>query len=149
MRFVLGLVGFGLLSTASFAQSPAPVPTAVPGHVIKLVKLPNGDYTVPMKELQGSGESGNVTLHPQGMSTLVRVYVFGSHRHKHRFNLRSGSDCVNAGATNAVPLKPAVPGEASETLVSVPIENFSSKSYVIDMENATNERQFPEACAKI
>jgi hypothetical protein len=134
-----------LTTSAAFAQSS---PAVAPTHSIKLIKLPNGDYTVPMRELTGSGVSGKVTLHPQGPKTLVSVYVFGSRKHKHRFNLKSGSDCMRSG-TGTVALKPAVPGQPSQTIVSVPIENFTSKDYVIDMQNATAERQFEEACAKL
>jgi hypothetical protein len=146
MKNLLRLTAFVLLGTSALA---GPVPSAGPTDSVKLIKLPNGDYTVPMRELEGSGEEGKITLHPEGLNTLVTVYVNGKHRHHHRFSLKSGSDCANAGATNAVPLKPAITGEPSQTLVSLPIENFSSKNYVIDMQNATERRQFEEACAHL
>jgi hypothetical protein len=146
MKNLLRLTAFMLLGTAALAQ---PVPNAAPTHSISLIKLPNGDYTVPMRELEGSGETGKIMLHPEGLNTLVTVYVNGRHRHHHRFTLKSGSDCANASASNAVPLKPAITGQPSQTLVSLPIENFSSKNYVIDMQNATERRQFEEACAHL
>jgi hypothetical protein len=146
MKSLLRLTAFVLLGTPALA---GPVPSAAPTDSVKLIKLPNGDFTVPMRELEGSGENGKVILHPEGLNTLVTVYVNGRHRHHHRFSLKSGSDCANASASNAVPLKPAVPGQPSQTLVTLPIENFSSKNYVIDMQNDTERRQFSEACARL
>jgi hypothetical protein len=146
MKTTLALAALLLGGSAALAQ---PAPSATTSHAVPLIKLPNGDYTVPMRELEGSNTTGKVTLHRQGMSTLVTVYVFGNGHHKYRFNLKSGSDCVHASAAGAVALKPAVPGQPSQTLVSVPIENFSSKNYVIDMQNATAENQFKEACARL
>lgn len=148
MKNLLPLTAFLLLGTGAQALA-GPVPSAAPTDSVKLIKLPNGDYTVPMRELQGTDESGKIMLHPEGPKTLVTVYVNGRHRHHHRFTLKSGSDCANAGATNAVPLRPAITGQPSQTLVSLPIENFASKNYVIDMQNATERRQFEEACAHL
>jgi hypothetical protein len=145
MKTSLALAALLLGGSPALAQ-PSPSATS---HAVPLIKLPNGDYTVPMRELEGSNMAGKVTLHRQGMSTLVTVYVFGNGRHKFRFNLKSGSDCAHASAAGAVALKPAVPGQPTQTLVSVPIENFSSKNYVIDMQDATAENQFREACARL
>jgi hypothetical protein len=146
MKNLLRLTAFLLLGTAALAQ---PAPSAAPTHSVSLIKLPNGDYTVPMRELEASGETGSITLHPEGPKTLVTIYVNSRHRHHHRFSLKSGSDCANASASNAVPLKPALTGQPSQTLVSLPIENFSSKNYVVDMQNDTERRQFEEACAHL
>ncbi len=126
------------------AQSPPPG-----RHAMHLIKLPNGDYTVPMSELRGSGTSGKVTLHPVGMKTLVTVSVTGGANRKHAFNLHSGKDCGTLGAANAVALAPALTGQPSKTLVTLPIGDFTSKDYVVDAENANAREQFREACARL
>jgi hypothetical protein len=146
MKTSLSLAALVLWGSAALAQ---PAPSASGSHAVPLIKLPNGDYTVPMRELEGSAQTGKIVLHRQGLGTLVTVYVFGNGRRKYKFNLKSGSDCAHASAANAVALKPAVPGQPSQTLVSVPLENFTSKNYVVDMQNATAERQFREACARL
>lgn len=113
-----------------------------------LIKLPNGDYTVPMSELMSSGTSGKVTLHAMGMKTLVTVRVNGGKR-KHAFNLHSGTDCSTLGVANNVALAPALTGQPSKTLVTLPIGDFTSKDFVVDAENANARRQFHEACARL
>jgi hypothetical protein len=134
MRAMLVLVGFGFTlgagsTPAIAATTPVPQATAPTG----LIKLPNGDYTVPMRELEGSGTRGTVTLRPQGEKTLVTVYVFGNPTHRHTFRLHTGRDCT---ATNA-------------GTVSLPISNLTSKGYVVDANDATGQRQFAEACAQL
>jgi hypothetical protein len=138
---ILGSCGAG----SATAATPAPAVTAPSG----LIRLPNGDYTVPMRELQGSGAAGTVTLRPLGEKTLVSVYVFGKRRHQHTFRLHTGRDCsaTNAGTVAALP--PTFDGQRSQTIVSLPISDLTSKGYVIDANDATGERQFAEACARL
>ena len=115
---------------------------------LRLVKLPNGDYTIPISELRASGMRGNVEVHPEGLKTLVTVYVFGGKKRMHAFNLVSGSDCVASSAVSGVSLAPALTGEPSKTLVAVPIEALRSKNYLIVVGDATTKHRFEEACAK-
>ncbi|MGP0090447.1 MAG: hypothetical protein ACLPKB_10900 [Xanthobacteraceae bacterium] len=137
-----------LLDTVAGAQT-TPLPAG--NHAIRLVKLPNGDYTVPMSALEGSGTSGNVTLHPEGMKTIFTIIVLGKPNHKHVFSLRSGSDCSSLGAanTNTVALAPARTGQPSQTIVSLPISSLTSKEYIVTAQDATARQQFQEACASI
>jgi len=130
---------------AALAATPSPQATAPTG----LIKLPNGDYTVPMRELAGSGTSGTVTLHPSGAKTLVTVYVFGSSKHRHTFRLHTGRDCSDTNAGTVAAMQPAFGGERTQTLVSLPISNLTSKGYVVDANDATGQRQFAEACAQL
>jgi Cu/Zn superoxide dismutase len=133
------------LAAASAQQAPAPAGH----HAVHLVKLPNGDYTVPMSELQGSGTSGKVTLHPMGLRTLVTISVSGNSNHKHAFNLHEGKDCDVVGGSSNFPLSPAMTGQPSRTVVSLPITNLTAKNYVIDAQNAMAKQQFKEACARM
>jgi hypothetical protein len=126
----------------AFAATPPPGP-------LHLVKLPNGDYTVPLGELEKSGTSGTVTLHPSGPKTIVSVKVYGPPKHLHEFRLHSGSDCAATGAGTVTPLRPAFGGQQSQTIVSLPISDFTSKGYVVDARDATQKRQFAEACAHL
>jgi len=146
LRSLATVAILGLCRTGSAtAATPAPAVTPPSG----LIRLPNGDYTVPMRELQGSGAAGTVTLHPLGEKTLVSVYVFGKRKHEYTFRLHSGRDCsaTNAGTVAALP--PTFDGQRSQTLVSLPISDLTSKGYVIDANDATGERQFAEACAQL
>ena len=138
---VLGLCCAG----SAAAQTPAPDATAPTG----LIRLPNGDYTVPMRELQGSGSAGTVTLHPVGEKTLVSVYVFGKRRHQHTFRLHTGRDCTATNEGTVAALAPTFDGQRSQTLVSLPITDLTSKGYVIDANDAMGEKQFAEACAQL
>ncbi len=134
------------LATGAGAQTPPPHPAG--GHVMHLIKLPNGDYTVPLRELEASGTNGSVTVHPQGLKTLVTVTVSGKPKRKHVFNLVSGADCGILGAPAAIPLTPALTGQPSRTVISLPIDSLTSKDYVLTAQDATNRAQFREACAR-
>jgi hypothetical protein len=123
-----------------------PSPDAAEVHATRLIKLPNGDYTVPMQSLIGTTSGGKVMFHPQGPKTLVTVYVFGSGRHKYNFNLHRGSDCTQLGA-QPITLSPAFGGQKSQTLVALPINNLTSSDYVVAARNALTRQQFTEACA--
>jgi hypothetical protein len=137
---------FALLNTGAGAQTP-PQPTG--RHTMHLVKLPNGDYTVPLSELEGTGTSGRVIIRPQGLKTLVTVRVSGKPNHKHVFNLKSGSDCGILGTPASIPLAPALTGQPSRTVVSLPIGDLTSKDYVVTAQDATARQQFREACARL
>ena len=140
MKSTRHLLGFALIaalgSQAAFAAATPPP---------KLVKLPNGDYTVPMSELMSSGVKGKATFHPEGPRTLVTVYAFGLDKHKHFFDLHPGSNCAQLGVSGARNLNPALTGEPSQTLGELPIESISS-NYVIAAQDATRDAQVHEAC---
>jgi Cu/Zn superoxide dismutase len=140
---LLVMVLAGLSFGAAVAQSPAPK-----SHAVSLVKLPNGDYTLPMSALQGSGTSGKVTLHPEGLKTLVTVTAYGAPKHLHDFHLHSARDC-DVAAASAISLAPAMSGQPSQTLISLPLTNLLSKNYVIDAHDATERQQYKEACARL
>jgi hypothetical protein len=133
------------LPTGALAQ---PSPQASRSYATPLIRLPNGDYTVPMKALLGAGMNGKVMFHPQGPKTIVTVYVFGNKKHKYNFNLHRGSDCAQAGVS-PIALNPAFGGQPSQTIVALPIENLASRDYVVDARNAVARSQFEEACARI
>ncbi len=139
-------IGLAFACALGYPVTALAAPTPGPLH---LVKLPNGDYTVPMSELEASGTSGTVTLHPNGPKTIVRVRVYGPATRLHQFHLHTGSDCAATGAGSVVALRPAFGGQQSATLVSLPISDFTSKSYVVDAHDATQKNQFAEACARI
>ena len=142
---VAACLAFVCATASALAATPAPRPTAPTG----LIRLPNGDYTVPMRELQGSGTNGTITLHPRGPKTIVSVYVFGNGKHRHTFRLHTGRDCTATNAGNVEALRPAFGGQRTQTLVSLPIADLTSKGYVIDANDATGRRQFAEACAQL
>jgi Cu/Zn superoxide dismutase len=98
-KSLLAVILAGLSFGTAGAQSPAPAKS----HAVSLIKLPNGDYTLPMSALQGSGTSGKVTLHPEGLKTLVTVTTYGLPKHLHDFHLHAASDC-DVSAANAIPL---------------------------------------------
>ncbi len=123
-------------STATYAsQTPPP----------KLIKLPNGDYTVPLSELQGSGVTGKAVFHPEGPKTLVTVYAYGMLRHKHFFDLHPGSSCSQLGVSGAVNLQPALTGIPSQTVVALPLSSIQS-NYVVAAQDATRTDELHEAC---
>ncbi|MGP6157526.1 MAG: hypothetical protein ACLPYS_08475 [Vulcanimicrobiaceae bacterium] len=138
---------FALLATAAGAQQPSSPPTG--GHVMHLVKLPNGDYTVPLSELESSGTSGNVTLHPEGLKTIVTVLVSGKMKRRHALSLHPGSDCNVLGTPKNIALAPARTGQPSRTIVSLPISNLTSSDYIVTAEDATARKRFEEACARL
>jgi hypothetical protein len=111
----------------------------------KLIKLPNGDYTVPLSELQGSGVSGKAIFHPEGPKTLVTVYAYGPLLHKHFFDLHPGSSCSQLGVSGAVNLRPALTGIPSQTVVALPLSSIQS-NYVIAAKDATRADELHEAC---
>jgi hypothetical protein len=125
-----------------------PSPPASPSHATPLIRLPNGDYTVPMKALLPAGTSGKVTFHPQGPKTIVSVFVFGNQKRKFNFRLHGGGDCVRSGVA-PIPLRPAFGGQVSQTVVALPIEKLTSSDYVVDARDATARSQFAEACARL
>ncbi len=131
------LAGTGLAATAASAEMSSPPP--------KLIKLANGDYTVPMRELQGSGVTGTATFHRMGMRTLVTVTAYGKKNKQHTFALHSGADCSQIGVAGAQNLKPALTGIPSQTLVSLPLDTISS-NYVVAAADATKRANFQEAC---
>jgi hypothetical protein len=124
------------MACAAAAATPPP-----PG----LVKLPNGDYTVPLTELQGSGVTGKATFHPVGMKTIVTVFAYGAKNQKHVFALHSGKDCSQLGVAGSRNLKPALTGEPSQTLVELPLSSIRS-NYVVAAQDATKRANFQEAC---
>ena len=140
LAMALAALSFGV----AVAQSPAPVKS----HAVSLIKLPNGDYTLPMSALEGSGTSGKVTLHSEGLKTLVTVTAYGAPKHLHDFHLHSARDC-DVAAASAIPLAPAMSGQPSQTLISLPLTNLLSKNYVIDAHDATERQQYKEACARL
>jgi hypothetical protein len=142
MKILFGAAAFMLVNSAAFAQ---PSPKASHMHAVQLVRLPNGDYTHPQHVLDAWGESAKVTFHPEGPKTLVTVTVSASSKKTHQFNLKSGTDCVHMNSV--VPLGPAIPGQPSQTLVSLPI-NMNSKNYAIEMQDTTAKQQFQEVCAQ-
>jgi hypothetical protein len=123
------------------ASATYAAPTAPP----KLIKLPNGDYTVPLSELEGSGVSGKAIFHPEGPKTLVTVYAYGMERHKHFFDLHPGSSCSQLGVSGAVNLRPALTGEPSQTVVALPLTSIQS-NYVVAAKDATRADELHEAC---
>jgi hypothetical protein len=142
MKLHVGAAAFLLATSAALAQ---PTPKASHSHAVQLVKLPNGDYTLPQHVLDAWGQSAKVTLHPQGMKTLVTVSVSPGTKQPHQFNLKSGADCAHM--TAVTPLGPVIPGQPSQTLVSLPV-NLNSKNYAIDMQDTTSRQQFQEVCAQ-
>jgi hypothetical protein len=140
-RFLPISFAFALLAAIAPAasradQSPPP----------NLVKLPNGDYTVPLRELAGSGVSGTATFHSlTPTKTLVTVYAYGALARQHSFTLHSGKGCSQLGMRGAQNLKPALTGEPSQTIVSLPITTISS-NYVVAAHDATTRNQYAEAC---
>ena len=140
MRLTRSILGFSLIAALGSSAALA-APTAPP----KLIKLPNGDYTVPMSELESSGVNGKATFHPVGMKTLVTVYAYGPGKHKHFFDLHPGSNCSQLGVSGARNLHPAMTGEPSQTLVSLPITSITS-NYVVAAADATREAEVHEAC---
>jgi hypothetical protein len=139
-------VGPGVRAALADATS-GPTPTPMPFH---LVKLPNGDYTVPLRELERAGATGMVTLHPSGPKTLVTVMVYGNPARHYLLHLHTGGDCMGAAAaTTTADLAPTFGGQRSQTLVALPITNLTSKGYAVDVHDATEKSQFAEACAKL
>jgi hypothetical protein len=136
-----------LIGAPASAQTP-PAPRPSGHHTMHLIKLPNGDYTVPLAELEGSGASGKVTVRPQGLKTLVTIQVSGKPKHKHVFSLKSGGDCGILGTPAAVSLTPALTGEPSRTVIALPIGDLASKDYVLTAQDATAREQYKEACAR-
>lgn len=137
---------FALLAAGAGAQTP-PQPTA--GHTMHLIKLPNGDFTVPLSELEDSGAKGQVTIRPQGLKTVVTIRVFGKPKHRHVFSLKSGTDCGVLGTPASIALAPALTGQPSRTIVSLPIEALTSQDFVVTAQDATARQQFKEACAHL
>jgi hypothetical protein len=116
---------------------------------MRLIKQPNGDYRVPMNELLDPAWSGTVTLHPQGLKTLVTVTVNGTQLRKHALELHPGADCASFGAANSIKLNPANTGVPTSTLVSLPITNLTSNDYVVAARDATSAQQYKESCAHL
>ena len=133
---------------AATSASAQPAPTEAPHHTMRLVQLPNGDYTVPMNELLDPAWTGKVSLRAQGLKTLVTVVVFGTELRRHALELHPGSDCNSFGAANSIQLNPANTGVPSRTLVSLPITNLTSSDYVVAVRDATGSRQYQESCAR-
>ena len=136
MKFTLAAIAL-VAATACAASAATPPP--------KLIKLPNGDYTVPLGELQGSGVTGKATFHRMGMKTLVTVFAYGAKNQQHLFSLHSGRDCSQLGVAGARNLRPALTGQPSQTLVALPLTSITS-NYVVAARNATKRANFQEAC---
>jgi hypothetical protein len=132
--FLLAAVAIG--PRATFA-APTPPP--------KLIKMANGDYTVPLAELRSSGVVGTAIFHPEGPKTLVTVYAYGLQRRKHFFDLHPGSSCSQLGVSGAVNLQPALTGIPSRTVVALPLSSIQS-NYVIAAQDATRADELHEAC---
>jgi hypothetical protein len=145
----------GLLATVAISLAPSstraaePEPAATAHHMMHLIKLPNGDYTVPMNELIDPAWKGTVVLHGSGLKTIVTVTVHGSNFRTHALELHPGSDCNAFGAGNAVALKPATTGVPSQTIVAIPIGNLKAQDYVVAVRDATARQQRAEACAHL
>jgi hypothetical protein len=137
------------LSVPALADAPGSAASGTPQHVMHLVKLPNGDYTVPMNELLDPSWTGNVRLHPVGLKTLVIVTVKGTHLRKHALELHPGADCNAFGGADGIKLNPANTGVPSSTLVSLPITNLTSNDYVVAARDATSAQQYKESCAHL
>jgi hypothetical protein len=110
------------------------------------------DIVVPIHERHGSGVRGQVTVHPQGHSTVVRVNMFaGPAALRPKLSLEGGNDCLDsrAAATRPIPLNPISTGQVSRTFVSIPIESFRKSNFVVDVRDATNRQRYVEGCAQL
>jgi hypothetical protein len=148
-NWMLSLLAASSLAVQARADAASPSPVATTQHVMRLVQLPNGDYTVPMNELIDPAWKGKVTLHGEGLRTLVTVTVYGSALRKHALELHPGRDCNASGAANTIRLNPANTGVPSQTIVSLPITNLTSHDYVVAARDATNAQQYRESCAHL
>lgn len=140
----------GLLAalTAGFQVQAQTNPEAgARSHAVPLIRLPNGDYTVPMSELQGSGVTGNVTLRPQGLRTLITITVFGNRARTYALRIHPGRDCNALYPASSIALRPAVPGQPSRTIVELPISSLNN--YLITAQDTTERTQYQEACARL
>jgi hypothetical protein len=135
------------MTSAVSAQQPAttahPASTAHPAA--------QKDVVMPLEERNHSGVHGNVTLHPQGNQTWINVSMFSGPEHlRPKLELHPGADCNGAAmSSRPIVLNPINTGQTSKTFVSVPLESFKGKDFVVAVRDSTTRQQAVEACAHL
>jgi hypothetical protein len=133
----------GFLCSAAGAQT-APSPAG--SHAARQ------DVVVPLEQRHASGVKGNVTLHPQGSGTVIKVNMFsGPPALRPVLTIGNGDNCPDVEAASARPirLKPINTGQTSRTFVAIPFDSFRKSNFVLDVRDATTRAQALEACARL
>lgn len=132
-------------ATATFAQTPAAKERAAELATKKA-------KAVTLTDVYGHGEMGTVQLQQIGRTRTRVVLSVPGGTAPGTLELRRGTDCNanrNAAAAAAIHLNPVNSSRISETIVDVPLDALQSGSYLVAVRNATQRRQFLQACARL
>jgi hypothetical protein len=124
-----------LLATGANAQTRSPAPAV----------------RATLEARHGSGIAGSVSVTPHGTASLVTVTMRSPvDRRSRALTLMDGRDCSDAVRRDVTvaTLNP-VAGRVSRTVVAIPFRAFSSRSFVVDVRDATASAQRNEACGRL
>lgn len=132
-KIICLVAGFALLWTApANAQTPTPAMRAT------------------LQAQHASGIRGSVSAAPQGAGTKVQVTFSTPLATSKALTLMSGEQCTDVLHESATTIALNPPqGRVSSTIVAIPFSAFSSRTYVVDIRNATANANQAEACARI
>lgn len=110
--------------------------------------------TVTLHQLHGGDVFGTVQLQQIGRTrTAVILHFTGINAPQTVITLHQGTDCNDGRYAALVPqiaLNPvSSASQTSRTVVELPISKLESGNYLIDVRNATQQRQFAQACARL
>ena len=136
-RTVLPLVAAAALLAVmpAAAQTPNPLPARL--------------ATIQAKRVL-SKIAGTVRAEPEGQGrTRVTVMFNAPPPAPQALTLMNGSQCTDHldRSANLIALNPPQ-GRMSSTVVNIPFSAFRSRSYMVDIRNATTQADLEEACAR-
>jgi hypothetical protein len=106
-----------------------------------------------LEHRNGSRLGGTVTLQVIGRTrTRVNVQLANPAGHPLSLAIIKGSDCIDnreSALASTIPLNPVNSSRLSSTIVSVPLNQLTSKNYLVQIRDATARQQITEACARL
>jgi hypothetical protein len=99
---------------------------------------------VTLDALNGSGESGTATLHPQGAKTLVVIRLTGGSGVEQPAHFHLGT-CDRYQPRPLYPLEDVVDGK-STTLLAVPIEKLDAGDLIVNVHKSYADIATQAAC---
>ena len=146
---VLALVALLVPLGPAAAQTPNPTSVKAADLATKKAK----QFLIQLEQRNGSTVRGTVGLQVIGRTrTRVSIQLLNPAGHPLSLAIVKGSDCVDnveSARASAIPLNPVNSSQLSTTVISVPINQLTSKNYLVQIRDATARNQITEACARL
>lgn len=152
MRKLVLLPALAALVALAFCAAARAETPAQKAHAARLAT--EKARTVTLHQLHGGDVFGTIQLQQIGRTrTAVILHFTGINAPRSVITLHQGADCNDGRYAALVPqiaLNPvSSASQTSRTIVDLPMGKLESGDYLIDVRNATQQRQFAQACARL